>query len=358
METAAAVKARMKELSATFPPSINYSIPLDTTKAVTAGIREIVFTLLEALGLVVIVVFMFLQGWRATLIPLLAVPVSLIGTFIIFPALGFSINTLSLFGLVLAIGLVVDDAIIVVEAVEHHIDEGMDPKAATRASHGRGRRPGRRHRADSRRRIHSHGCHSGNHRPPLPAVRSDHCDLGTDFGVQRAYPQPGAGGTAAEAQDGSTQEEPPGPRIRLFQSIFGKTTDSFVRTSNVLIHKSGYRDARARSGSPQSQCSSARACPEDSFPPKTRATCSSLCNSPIASSAQRTDAAQQKITDALLKTPGVEGVIAVTDFSLLTQVQSTNSGFFFVSLKPWEARKRKEEQLEYIQSNLQKQPAA
>src|SRR5579859_6005055 len=131
VETAAAVTARMKELSATFPSGISYDIPLDTTKAVTAGIREIVITLVEALVLVVIVVFIFLQGWRATLIPLLAVPVSLIGTFIIFPALGFSINTLSLFGLVLAIGLVVDDAIIVVEAVEHHIDEGMEPKAAT-----------------------------------------------------------------------------------------------------------------------------------------------------------------------------------------------------------------------------------
>jgi HAE1 family hydrophobic/amphiphilic exporter-1 len=131
VETANAVRQRIKELSATFPPSITYAIPLDTTKAVTAGIHEIVLTLFEALGLVVLVVFVFLQGWRATLIPLLAVPVSLIGTFIVFPALGFSINTLSLFGLVLAIGLVVDDAIIVVEAVEHHIDEGMDPKSAT-----------------------------------------------------------------------------------------------------------------------------------------------------------------------------------------------------------------------------------
>src|SRR5579863_8436214 len=131
VESAAAVNQRMKELSATFPPSISYSVPLDTTKAVTAGIHEILLTLFEALGLVVLVVFVFLQGWRATLIPLLAVPVSLIGTFVIFPALGFSINTLSLFGLVLAIGLVVDDAIIVVEAVEHHIDEGMDPKSAT-----------------------------------------------------------------------------------------------------------------------------------------------------------------------------------------------------------------------------------
>src|SRR5947199_8143034 len=115
----------------TFRTSITDIIAFDITKAVTSGIHEILITLFEALGLVVIVVFLFLQGWRATLIPLLAVPVSLIGTFIIFPALGFSINTLSLFGLVLAIGLVVDDAIIVVEAVEHHIDEGMDPKPAT-----------------------------------------------------------------------------------------------------------------------------------------------------------------------------------------------------------------------------------
>ena len=104
---------------------MRYDVPLDTTKAVTAGIHEIVITLGIALLLVILVVYIFLQGWRATLIPLMAVPVSLIGTFILFPLLGFSINTLSLFGLVLAIGLVVDDAIIVVEAVEHHIDEGM-----------------------------------------------------------------------------------------------------------------------------------------------------------------------------------------------------------------------------------------
>ena len=95
---------------------------------VTEGIREIVITLAEAMVLVILVVFLFLQNWRATLIPMLAVPVSLIGTFVVFPLLGFSINTLSLFGLVLAIGLVVDDAIVVVEAVEHHIEEGMAPR--------------------------------------------------------------------------------------------------------------------------------------------------------------------------------------------------------------------------------------
>src|ERR1700755_2135917 len=124
------VKKLLETLKQRFPAGLDYVISLDTTQPVTAGIREMVKTLVEALGLVILVVYLFLQSWRATLIPLLAVPVSLIGTFILFPLLGFSINTLSLFGLVLAIGLVVDDAIIVVEAVEHHIDEGMTPKDA------------------------------------------------------------------------------------------------------------------------------------------------------------------------------------------------------------------------------------
>src|SRR3984893_8087931 len=128
------VKKLMTELSQRFPRGLDYVIALDTTQPVTAGIREMIKTLLEALGLVILVVYLFLQSWRATLIPLLAVPVSLIGTFVLFPLLGFSINTLSLFGLVLAIGLVVDDAIVVVEAVERHIHDGLAPKAATIAA--------------------------------------------------------------------------------------------------------------------------------------------------------------------------------------------------------------------------------
>src|SRR5438132_1405227 len=120
----------MNEIKARFPADLDYVTSLDTTLAVSAGIREIVKTLVEALILVVIVVFVFLQGFRTTLIPLLAVPVALVGAFMVFPPLGFSINTLSLFGLVLAIGLVVDDAIVVVEAVEHHIEEGLSPRDA------------------------------------------------------------------------------------------------------------------------------------------------------------------------------------------------------------------------------------
>ena len=125
------VRAKMADLQDRFPPDMKLDYSLDTTKAVSEGINEIMHTLYEAIFLVIIVVFLFLQNWRATLIPLLTVPVSLIGVFIFFPLMGFSVNVLSLLGLVLAIGLVVDDAIVVVEAVMHHIEHGLSPQEAT-----------------------------------------------------------------------------------------------------------------------------------------------------------------------------------------------------------------------------------
>src|SRR5690242_3876985 len=131
VEAANGIRKLFADVKTRLPSDMDYVLSLDTTRAVTQGMKEIVLTLVIAIVLVIIVVYIFLQGWRATLIPLLAVPVSLVGTFIFFPLFGFSVNTLSLFGLVLAIGLVVDDAIVVVEAVERHIEEGLDPKAAS-----------------------------------------------------------------------------------------------------------------------------------------------------------------------------------------------------------------------------------
>src|SRR5271169_3156973 len=130
VEAAAGVRKLMAQAKLRFPQDMDYATSLDTTRAVTEGIKEIVLTLVIALALVIFVVYVFLQGWIATLIPLLAVPVSLVGTFVLFPLFGFSVNTLSLFGLVLAIGLVVDDAIVVVEGVERHIEEGLQPREA------------------------------------------------------------------------------------------------------------------------------------------------------------------------------------------------------------------------------------
>jgi len=133
LDVATNIRATMKELSAFFPDGIEYSIPYDTTRFVNSSIEEVMMTLYEALILVFLVVFIFLQNWRTTIIPMVCVPVSLIGTFALFPLLDFSINTLTLFGLVLAIGIVVDDAIVVVEATQRIIDdEGLSPRDATK----------------------------------------------------------------------------------------------------------------------------------------------------------------------------------------------------------------------------------
>jgi HAE1 family hydrophobic/amphiphilic exporter-1 len=357
VETAAAVNARMKELSATFPPGISYDVPLDTTKAVTAGIHEIVLTLLEALALVVVVVFIFLQGWRATLIPLLAVPVSLIGTFIIFPALGFSINTLSLFGLVLAIGLVVDDAIIVVEAVEHHIEEGMDPKSATEKAMEEVGGP-----------VVAIALILAAVFIPTAFIPGITGRLYQQFAVTIAISvlisafnaltlSPALASLLLKPRDENSKRGLLGRGFGVFNKYFGRTTDSFVKTSDVLIHKS----AIAMVGLILVGVLAVflgKSLPGGFIPTEDQGYMFLALQLPDGASAQRTDAAQQKITAALLKTPGIQGVIAVTNFSLLTQVQSTNAGFFFVALKPWEDRKSKQEQIGYIQGNLQKQLSA
>ena len=184
------VRAKLDELARRLPKDLECEIGVDTTKAVTAGIHEILLTLFEALLLVILVVYIFLQGWRPTLIPLLAVPVSLIGTFIVFPLLGFSINTLSLFGLVLAIGLVVDDAIVVVEAVEHHIEEGMTPRDVPGAGDGTGLGAGDRHCPDPGGGVYPDGVHSGYYGQALPAVRRHHCHFGDLLSVQRPHLEP------------------------------------------------------------------------------------------------------------------------------------------------------------------------
>src|SRR5215831_3006510 len=131
VQTADSVLKYMEDVKKTFPTGISYVVPYNSTMFVRAAIKDVLITLLEAIGLVILVVFIFLQNWRATLIPLLTVPVAVIGTFTLFPLLGFSINITSMFGLVLAIGIVVDDAIVVVEAVQRHIDDGMAPREAT-----------------------------------------------------------------------------------------------------------------------------------------------------------------------------------------------------------------------------------
>jgi HAE1 family hydrophobic/amphiphilic exporter-1 len=354
VEVAQAVHKRLDELSRTFPPGLQYEIPLDTTKAVTAGIHEIVTTLGISLLLVVLVVYLFLQGWRATLIPLMAVPVSLIGTFILFPMLGFSINTLSLFGLVLAIGLVVDDAIIVVEAVEHHIDEGMSPRdASVRAMEEVGGP------------VVAIALILAAVFIPTAAIPGITGRLYQQFAVTIAISvmisafnaltlSPALAALLLKPKDQARRTGPMARFFDWFNRVFHRTTDKYVSTSGVLIHKSGATMLALTAVTAIAVFMGSKL-PSGFIPQEDQGYMFVALQLPDAASLQRTDAAALRVSDALLKTPGIGGVVQVNGFSLLTQTQSTNTAFFFVSLKPWEVRKSPQEQIDAIQVSLQRQ---
>jgi HAE1 family hydrophobic/amphiphilic exporter-1 len=357
VETAKLVNQKLRELSKTFPPGLKYSIPLDTTKAVSAGLHEIVITLIEALVLVVLVVFVFLQGWRATIIPLLAVPVSLIGTFIIFPLLGFSINTLSLFGLVLAIGLVVDDAIIVVEAVEHHIDQGMNPRDATIQAMEEVSGP-----------VIAVAIILAAVFIPTAVIPGITGRLYQQFAITIAISvlisafnaltlSPALAALLLKPKTEKSKRSLFGRASAWFNRFFGRTTDSYVSTSGVLLHKSGFSMLLLVGIGVLAVIFGSRL-PTGFIPTEDQGYAFVALQLPDAASLQRTDAAALRVSDALLKTPGVRGVIQVNGFSLLTLTQSTNTAFFFVSLKDWDLRKSKQEQFAAIQQNIQRQLSA
>ncbi|HZZ39275.1 MAG TPA: multidrug efflux RND transporter permease subunit [Acidobacteriaceae bacterium] len=354
VETARLVTRRIHELSAKFPAGMRYDIPLDTTKAVTAGIHEIVVTLGIALFLVVLVVYLFLQSWRATLIPLMAVPVSLIGTFIVFPLLGFSINTLSLFGLVLAIGLVVDDAIVVVEAVEHHIEEGMKPREATIRAMEEVGSP-----------VVAIALILAAVFIPTAFIPGITGRLYQQFAVTIAISvlisafnalslSPALAAMLLKPREHKIRRSPLQRFFDRFNFLFGRTTNAYVSTSRRLIHKSAITMLVLAAIAIGAVFMGGRL-PSGFLPQEDQGYLFAALQLPDASSMQRTDVAVQKVTKALLNTPGVGGVVGVDGFNLLTLTQSTNTGFFFVSLKPWEQRKSKEEQIQEIQASVQRQ---
>ena len=354
VETAKLVRQRLAQLATTFPAGMRYDIPLDTTLAVTAGIHEIVLTLGIALLLVVLVVYLFLQSWRATLIPLLAVPVSLIGTFIIFPALGFSINTLSLFGLVLAIGLVVDDAIVVVEAVEHHIEEGMAPREATVQAMEEVGSP-----------VVAIALILAAVFIPTAFIPGITGRLYQQFAVTIAISvlisafnaltlSPALAAMLLKPREHKIKRSPLQLFFDRFNFFFSRTTDKYVTTSGRLIHKSAFTMIVLAGIAVVAVFMGARL-PSGFIPQEDQGYLFAALQLPDASSLQRTDAAAQKVTAALLHTPGVGGVVGVDGFNLLTLTQSTNTAFFFVSLKPWGQRTSRQEQIEQIQASVQRQ---
>jgi HAE1 family hydrophobic/amphiphilic exporter-1 len=349
VQAAKGVRTAMETLKKRFPADLDYKVGLDTTLAVSAGIKEIVKTLFEALLLVIIVVYIFLQGWRATLIPLLAVPVSLVGTFAVFPILGFSINTLSLFGLVLAIGLVVDDAIVVTEAVEHHIEEGMTPRDAALKAMEEVSGP-----------VVAIALILVAVFVPTIFIPGITGRLYQQFAVTIAISVVFSAFNALSLSPAlcalllRPKTESRGPLARFFKwfnRVFGRATDGYVNFSATLIRKAGLSFLFLGA---VVVCTGllGKSLPTSFLPDEDQGYLFVAMVLPDAASLQRSDAAARKVEDILLKTPGVEGVTSVVGFSLLSFTQNTYNTFFFVTLKDWDARKAKDEQYLAIQQSV------
>jgi HAE1 family hydrophobic/amphiphilic exporter-1 len=340
LEAANGAKKLMAELSKRFPPDMTYDVALDTTLAVSAGMHEIEKTLVEALLLVALVVFVFLQGWRATLIPLIAVPVSLIGTFVFFPMFGFSINTLSLFGLVLAIGLVVDDAIVVVEAVEHHIEKGLAPKEAALKAMAEVSSP-----------VVATSLILAAVFVPTIFIPGITGRLYQQFAVTIAISvlistfnaltlSPALSALLLRRKTKENRDFIDiifGPFFRWFNRAFGAATDGYMVVCRFLIRKMifsalilllavvgvWWANKHIASGFINNE--------DQGF-------AYAVVMLPPASSLQRTDAVCKQVEDLVAGVPGVQACTTVVGYNLISAVTNTYSGFFFITLKPWDER--------------------
>ena len=355
LDAANGAKKVMEELKKSFPPDMDYTVALDTTLAVTEGINEIKHTFFEALVLVIIVVFIFLQGWRATLIPLLAVPVSLIGTFMLFPMLGFSINTLSLFGLVLAIGLVVDDAIVVVEAVEHHIEHGLSPKEASLKAMEEVSGP-----------VIAIAIILAAVFVPTAFIPGITGELYRQFAVTIAVSVIISAFNALSLSPAlcalmlRPKKKGTGPLQKFydwFNRVFGRATDGYVGICGAAIRKSKI-SLLLLLGVTVLAGVSGKALPTGFLPDEDQGFIFAGIQLPDASSLQRTSEVARQAEEIITQTPGVKYCSSILGYSMLSQVQNTYSAFFFISLEEWSKRKKPEEQYEAIKAAISKKMAA
>jgi multidrug efflux pump len=348
LQLADGLKRVMEQVKQRFPADLDYSTSLDTTLAVSEGIVEIEHTLVEAMVLVILVVFVFLQSWRATLIPLLTVPVSLVGAFMVFPALGFSINTLSLFGLVLAIGLVVDDAIVVVEAVQHHIEQGMSPRDATVKAMQEVSGPviaialvlsavfipvafvpgitGRMYQQFALTIAISVIISAINALTLSPALSA-------------LLLKPGKTGGAL------------GRFFEAFNRWFDRTTKGYVTWTGIAVRKTAMTLLILVGVTVLSGLFGSRL-PTGFVPDEDQGYLFVNVQLPDAASMERTDAVCKQVEAILANTPGVGDYNTVAGYSLISQSSATYNAFFFVSLKPWEERKTAETSFQGILAAL------
>ncbi len=352
LDCANGVKQAMAKLRQRFPQGLDYEVGLDTTQSVSEGVKEISNTLWQALLLVILVVFVFLQGWRPTLIPLLAVPVSLIGTFILFPAFGFSVNTLSLFGLVLAIGLVVDDAIVVVEAVEHHIEEGLSPRDATLKAMEEVGGP-----------VVAIAIILAAVFIPTAFIPGITGRLYQQFALTIAISVIISAFNALSLSPAlcamllrpkGQNRGPLGGFYSWFNRAFGRVQEGYVGISRHLIRKSAmsfvllalFAAAALWFG---------KKLPTSFLPEEDQGYVYVGLQLPNASSLQRTSEAARKVEEIVKATPGVKSCTSVIGFSLLSTVYNTYSAFFFVNFKPWSDRTSETEHFDTIRARLNRE---
>jgi hydrophobic/amphiphilic exporter-1 (mainly G- bacteria), HAE1 family len=349
VQTVEGVRKLMAQMKQRFPQDVDYTVSLDQTLPVTEGIKEILWTLVIAIGLVIIVVYLFLQDWRATLIPMLAVPVSLVGTFVIFPLFGFSINTLSMFGLVLAIGLVVDDAIVVVEGVQHHIEEGLSPKDAAIKAMEELSGP-----------VVGIALVLASVFVPTAFIPGITGRLYQQFAITIAISvmlsafnaltlSPAL--SALLLRPKKQTRGPLGKFFGYFNRYFESSTDSFVRWSGDIIRKGALVLVLLAVAGGAAWLFGAHL-PTSFLPDEDQGYLYINMQLPNAASLERTSEAARQVEKVLANTPGVQNTTSVVGFSLLSYVRTSYNAFFWVSLKPWDDRKSKAEQYQAIKARL------
>ncbi len=331
------VKATMAEMSKSFPKSMRYDISLDTTTAITAGIDEIIETLFIALGLVVLVVYIFIQDWRAALIPTIAIPVSLLGAFIAFPIIGFTINVLSLLGLVLAIGIVVDDAIVVVEAVQVNIEAGMSPKEATKAAMREVTAP-----------VIATTLVMVAIFIPVAVMGGITGQLYQQFAITVAVSVVFSSINALTLSPALCalllrKQKPIGGPLgaffRMFNTVFDKTTKGYTGLTKIVARRiaMGLTFMLILTGG---LIFLSKVLPGGFMPSEDMGYLMVNVQLPDAASLQRSDVVVKKVEEIIGKHEEVEFVTAATGFSLISGSMSSNAGFVFVSLKDWSERKK------------------
>src|SRR6059036_1603215 len=355
LQAAETIYKTMATAQTLFPPDLDYTIVYDTTPAVQASIHEIVKTFVEALILVTLVVFIFLQNIRATIIPPLTVPVSIVGTFIFFPLLGFSVNTLSMFGLVLAIGIVVDDAIVVVEAVMHHIEHGLSPRDATRQAMKEVSAP-----------VIGIALILSAVFVPVAFLGGLTGQMYKQFALTIAISvllsafsalslAPALSAMLLKAHHGPARG-PLGKFFGWFNRVFDRTTNAYISTSRLLVRRSILTIVIVAAVAVGAGVFGG-ALPAGFIPEEDQGIFGVNVTLPPAASLERTSNVLTQVEKILTKTEGVDSFSTIGGYGVVTSTYQPNFGTIFVRMKPWDERHSDALHVKGIMANVQRQVA-